>query len=191
MRFAQRWLADELHSSGKFRYGGRQGTGKGDICTTNRSSLLLSIYSVFDPRQLSLSSPRFAIKCLSFWSILVVDCASCENFRENDRVFANNEKSSFDCVQIHEPWDVVEFDCATIRKYLTMRLCWNARQILRLVHKWGKNIHKWFVVKYFYVKKSCIEIKIVVFWFIRSLNIEKLKKFFGIFKLVLLFKLSY
>lgn len=122
MRFAQRWLADELHSSGKFRYGGRQGTGKGDICMTNRSSLLLSIYSVFDPRQLSLSSPRFAIKCLSL-SILVVDCASCENFRENDRVFANNEKSSFDCAQIHEPWDVVEFDCATIRKYLTMRLC--------------------------------------------------------------------
>lgn len=81
MRFAQRWLADELHSSGKFRYGGRQGTGKGDICTTNRSSLLLSIYSVFDPRQLSLSSPRFTIKCLSL-SILVVDCASCKNFRK-------------------------------------------------------------------------------------------------------------
>lgn len=47
MRFAQRWLADELHSSGKFRYGGRQGTGKGDICT-NRSSLLLSIYLIHD-----------------------------------------------------------------------------------------------------------------------------------------------
>lgn len=136
MRFAQRWLADELHSSGKFRYGGRQGTGKGDICTTNRSSLLLSIYSVFDPRQLSLSSPRFAIKCLSFWSILVVDYASCENFRENDRVFANNEKSSFDCAQIHEPWDVVEFDCATIRKHLTMRCVeTRGRFVLRFVHK--------------------------------------------------------
>lgn len=72
MRFAQRWLADELHSSGKFRYGGRQGTGKGDICTTNRSSLLLSIYLIHDNWAYPLPVSRLnAFHSGRFWSSIV------------------------------------------------------------------------------------------------------------------------
>lgn len=46
----------------------------------DKSIIFIALY-LFDPRQLSLSSPRFTIKCLSL-SILVVDCASCKNFRK-------------------------------------------------------------------------------------------------------------
>lgn len=71
MRFAQRWLADELHSSGKFRYGGRQGTGKGDICTTNRSSLLLSIYLIHDNWAYPPPVSRLNAFHCRFWSSIV------------------------------------------------------------------------------------------------------------------------
>lgn len=70
MRFAQRWLADELHSSGKFRYGGRQGTGKGDICT-NRSSLLLSIYLIHDNWAYPPPVSRLNAFHCRFWSSIV------------------------------------------------------------------------------------------------------------------------
>lgn len=71
MRFAQRWLADELHSSGKFRYGGRQGTGKGDICMTNRSSLLLSIYLIHDNWAYPPPVSRLNAFHCRFWSSIV------------------------------------------------------------------------------------------------------------------------
>lgn len=71
MRFAQRWLADELHSSGKFRYGGRQGTGKRDICMTNRSSLLLSIYLIHDNWAYPPPVSRLNAFHCRFWSSIV------------------------------------------------------------------------------------------------------------------------